>query len=51
MWTGIKRETVGDILVGEVSCDIVVLKTILPYLMANFELVGRVKVKAAIIMN
>ncbi len=49
MGAGIKRETVGDILVGEVSCDIVVLKEVLPYLMANFELVGRVKVKTAII--
>lgn len=49
MGTGIKRETVGDILVGEVSCDIIVLKKVLPYLIANFELVGRVKVKTAII--
>lgn len=46
MGTGIIRETVGDILVGDGSCDIVVLKEIAPYLLANVESVGRVKIKA-----
>ncbi|ADY54861.1 RNA-binding S4 domain protein [Syntrophobotulus glycolicus DSM 8271] len=41
---GIKREAIGDILVGEGSADIVVLKEILPYLLVNFEMVARVKV-------
>ncbi|MDD4346793.1 MAG: YlmH/Sll1252 family protein [Desulfitobacteriaceae bacterium] len=49
MGTGIKRETIGDILVGEESCDIVVLKEVLSYLMANFESVGRLKVKTSVI--
>jgi len=49
MGAGIARETVGDILVGEGSCDIVILKEILPYLLVNFEAVGRVKVKTAVI--
>ncbi len=49
MGVGIQRETVGDILVGEYSCDIIVLKEILPYLLTNFESVGRVKVKTSMI--
>jgi RNA-binding protein YlmH len=49
MGTGIKRETIGDILVGEESCDIVVLKEVLSYLMANFESVGRLRVKTSVI--
>lgn len=49
MGSGIKRETIGDILVGEGSCDIIVLKEVLPYLLANFESVGRVKIKKTII--
>lgn len=49
MGAGIKRESIGDILVSEDRCDFVVLKEILPYLLANFESVGRVKVKTAAI--
>lgn len=43
MGCGIKRETIGDIFVGRGSCDIVVMKDILPYLLSNFESAGRVK--------
>ncbi|RJE47953.1 MULTISPECIES: YlmH/Sll1252 family protein [unclassified Dehalobacter] len=49
MGAGIKRETVGDILVGENSTDLIVLKEILPFLINNLESVGRVKIKTAII--
>ncbi len=49
MGVGIQRETVGDILVGEGSCDIVVLKEILPYLLNNFAAVGRVRVETTVI--
>jgi RNA-binding protein YlmH len=47
--SGVTRETIGDILVGENSCDIVILKEILPYVMSNFDTVGRVKIKKAAI--
>jgi len=49
MGAGIKRETVGDILVGENSTDLIVLQEILPFLINNLESVGRVKIKTAII--
>ncbi|MGI6450205.1 MAG: RNA-binding protein [Desulfitobacteriia bacterium] len=45
MGLGITRETVGDILVGQGSCDLIVLEEIKTYLLANWETVGRVKVK------
>ncbi|HHV64673.1 MAG TPA: RNA-binding protein [Peptococcaceae bacterium] len=45
MGLGQTRETVGDILVGQGSCDLVVLEEIKTYLLANWEAVGRVKVK------
>lgn len=51
MGSGIKRETIGDILVGEGSCDIVIIKEILPYLLSNFESVGRVKVQLSVIQE
>jgi RNA-binding protein YlmH len=51
MGSGIKRETIGDILVGEGSCDIVILKEILPYLLSDFESVGRVKVRLSVIQE
>lgn len=44
MGAGIQRETVGDILVGEDSCDIVVLREVLPFLTGSLETVGRSKV-------
>lgn len=49
MGCGIKRETIGDIFAGENSCDIFVLKEILPFLLSNFESAGRVKLTLSII--
>lgn len=43
MGCGIKRETVGDIFVSEGSCDFLVLREILPYLLQNLESAGRTK--------
>ena len=45
MGLGIRRETVGDLLVSEHSCDILLLPEILPYLRENFTQAGRVKLK------
>jgi len=49
MGLGIKRETIGDILVGKNSCDIVIMKEILPFLLTNFESAGRVKLSVSVI--
>ncbi len=43
MGAGIARETVGDICVGNGSCDFFVTKEIAPYLLQNFESAGRTK--------
>ena len=43
MGAGIKRETVGDILVGKDLCDFFVLKEIAPYVLQNFTSAGRAK--------
>jgi len=43
MGSGIKRETVGDILVGEGSCDLLVTREISPYVLDNLISAGRVK--------
>jgi len=43
MGCGIKRETVGDIFVGEGQCDFLVTKEILPYVLQNFLSAGRTK--------
>lgn len=43
MGQGIKRETVGDILVDENSCDLLVLTEIAPFLLQNFLSAGRTK--------
>lgn len=45
---GIKREKVGDILVGEESCDIVVLSDIADFIKYNLLKVGNVKVDVEI---
>ena len=42
---GIKREMVGDILVGEKSCDIIVVKSIAEFLVNQLQYVGREKVR------
>lgn len=44
MGCGIKREMVGDILPGESSCDIVVLKEVATYLLTTLVSVGKVKI-------
>ena len=44
---GIRRETVGDLLVSQHSCDILLLPEILPYLRENFTQAGRVKLKCS----
>jgi len=49
MGCGIKRETIGDILVGKNSCDIVIMKEILPYILSNFESAGRVRLSLSVI--
>ena len=43
MGAGVKRETVGDIYVSEGSCDFLVTREILPYLLQNFLSAGRTK--------
>ena len=43
MGIGIKRETVGDIYVGVGSCDFLVTREILPYVLDNFLSAGRTK--------
>lgn len=45
MGCGITRESVGDILVGQCSCDFFVTEEIAPYILQNFESAGRVSVK------
>ena len=43
MGSGIGRETVGDICVGEGRCDFFVTAEIAPYLLQNFTSAGRTK--------
>ena len=43
MGAGVARETVGDICVGEGSCDFFVTAEIAPYLLQNFTSAGRIK--------
>ena len=43
MGSGIKRETVGDIYVGTGSCDFLVLREMLPYVLQNLTSAGRTK--------
>ncbi len=47
MGQGIKREIIGDILPGEESCDVLVLREMVRYLTDNLTQVGRAKVSAA----
>ena len=42
---GIEREKVGDILVGEATCDILVMKELCPYLLQNLDGAGRAKLR------
>lgn len=41
MGCGVKRETIGDIYVAEGSCDLLVTREMLPYLLQNFTSAGR----------
>ena len=43
MGCGIKRETVGDIYVGDGTCDFLVTREILPYVLDNLVSAGRTK--------
>ena len=43
MGAGIARETVGDICVGQNSCDFFVTAEIAPYILQNFTSAGRTK--------
>ena len=43
MGAGVAREIVGDICVGEGSCDFFVTAEIAPYLLQNFTSAGRIK--------
>ncbi len=45
MGCGIRRECVGDICVGECSCDFFVTEEIAPYLLEQFSSAGRVSLK------
>lgn len=45
MGLGIRRDTVGDILVSGESCDFVVLPSVAPYLKDNLCQAGRVKLR------
>ena len=45
MGAGIARETVGDICVGEGSCDFFVTAEIAPYVLQNFTAAGRTKLR------
>ena len=47
MGCGITRESVGDILVGENSCDFFVTEEIAPYILQNFKSTGRVSLKVS----
>lgn len=43
MGEGIKRETVGDILVGKGQCDLLTTREMAPYLLQNWLSAGRTK--------
>ena len=45
MGCGITRESIGDILVGDHTCDFFVTEEIAPYILQNFERAGRVSLK------
>ena len=47
MGAGIGRETVGDICVGQSSCDFFVTQEIAPYILQNFLSAGRTRLRLA----
>ena len=46
---GVKREMIGDILIGEKSCDMIVAKPITDFLQNNLRFVGREKVTVKVL--
>ena len=44
MGSGISRETLGDICVGQGSCDFFVTEEMAPYILQNFSSAGRTKI-------
>lgn len=46
---GITREKVGDLLVGEGKCDLIVLRELSDYLLQNLDSAGRVRLKVSAI--
>lgn len=49
MGLGIKREAVGDILVSEGSCDLLLLPEVAPFVCANLEYAGREKLHMSLV--
>ena len=47
MAQGVTREKLGDILVSEGSCDLIVSRDIAPYLLQNVTSAGRVKLSVS----
>lgn len=47
MAQGVTREKLGDILVSEGSCDLIVSRDIAPYLLKNVTSAGRVKLSVS----
>ena len=47
MGCGVRRDAIGDIYVSEGSCDFLVTREVLPYLLQNFLSAGRTKLHAA----
>ncbi len=45
---GIKREMIGDIIINENECDVVVIKDIANFVIQNLERIGREKVKVSL---
>lgn len=49
MGMGVRRDTIGDILVGDGSCDILTIPTVADYLKDNLTSAGRVKLHVNVI--
>lgn len=45
MGLGVERDTIGDILPREGSCDIVLMRTVLPYVLQNLTSAGRASLR------
>lgn len=49
MGLGVKRETVGDLLVRKDGCDIILLKSVAPYLRENLTQAGRARLDSTFV--